>query len=88
MTHDLDPGVIIIITSLVLKIENHFLSKSCSELTLNLKSKENSDMTHDPINQVFQVSQFFNTFLDRLRSKFLVMFLYCDCYMAKRSIPK
>ena len=46
MTHYLDPGVIIFITSLVLKIEKHFLSKSCSELTLK-QIKKISGMTHN-----------------------------------------
>ena len=50
MTHDLDPGVIIFVTFLLLKIEIHVLSKNCSELFLKLKSKKkkkNSAVTHD-----------------------------------------
>ena len=33
-------------------------------------------MTHDPMIKVFQAFQFFNAFLDRLRSKFLVLFVF------------
>ena len=37
VTNDLEPGVIIFINFLLLKIEKHAMSKSCSELTLKLK---------------------------------------------------
>ena len=55
MTHDLVPEVIIFATFLLLKIEKHLLSKSCSELTLKPKQKKISDMTndHDPWVTIF-----------------------------------
>ena len=40
MTHDLDPGVIIFVTFLLLKIEKHVLNKICSELILKVKSEQ------------------------------------------------
>ena len=65
MSHDLDPGVNFFI---IFSINN---KKTCSKqklLRINPKTKiqkQTSDMTHDPIIQAIQASQFFKAFLNK-----------------------